>query len=199
MRANPRAPCILDPFPAGQRFGPTTMQRHALRAALQVLPAKGYWDEVAPHLKVVRRPLPPLSPPAVPPPPRQRKQQKVAAAQRADSGASGGAAEAARRGAGNAADTSAHGGAAASGGAQPQPQAQEPRLSPAQRVLQSHHEGARRAEAAVRRHCEANGIDPAERILELDEPSWAPQWLLEGLWPPPLADTSGAPYVRSSS
>jgi hypothetical protein len=61
-----------------------------------------------------------------------------------------------------------------------------PQLSPspsapgADTLLRRQHQFALQAAEAVRKFCVRTRIDPKKRILELHEPSWAPDWLLGG-------------------
>jgi hypothetical protein len=139
---------------------------------------KGFWEQMAPYAKVVIRPLPFDT--------SGHPQQRGNAGSGSGDGGANGAAAAAAQSNGNAAASQHAQNASRSGGQRGTAQGGAASPVPtAQAAAAGLHSNARRAEQAVLAHCREARVGASERVLVLEQPSWAPEWLVKGEPVPP--------------
>ena len=173
---------------------------------LQANAGGGLWQKLAPVAKAIIRPLPsfqapkPGTAPAAAPAqsaPKGHSANSQNASTEANGAASGSASEDTAT-SGGSKRRSRRGGRRTNGAAVAAPAQQQQQhadvgaqqktgaadgLNPVQKALQGQHAAARQIERALQKHCRENDVSVHERVLVLDFPSYAPEWVINGEMP----------------
>ena len=171
---------------------------------LQANAGGGLWQKLAPVAKAVIRPVPAFQAPqpgtapaaaAAQSAPKGHSANSQNASSEANGAASGSASEDTAT-SGGSKRRSRRGGRRTNGAAAVAPAQQQHAdigaqhqggaaggLNPVQKALQGQHAAARQIERALQKHCSENDVSVRERVLVLDTPSYAPEWVINGEMP----------------